>query len=169
MNIDVSCVYPKMEKEIMLEETICIQFWKCMTGTHNIEKYFDNYGKAYLEGKCRKEGYVYKDSVRLNHYKTGLLKEDYIIYHVFYDAIVCCPEQDMHVSCKIQQITKVGLRALLKQDNNPLTIFVTREHNQDVDFDLFTTQQWINVSLIGIRFELNDPCIHAMGEIIQKD
>ena len=75
----------------------------------------------------------------------------------------------MHLSCKIQQITKVGLRAMVKQENNPLTIFVTREHNQDIDFDLFTTQQWINVSLIGIRFELNDPCIHAMGEIVQKE
>ena len=71
----------------------------------------------------------------------------------------------MNVDCKIINITKIGIRAIISDVNNPIILFISREHNQDKNFEDYTINQIINVRILGTRFEIYDTYISAIAEI----
>jgi DNA-directed RNA polymerase subunit E'/Rpb7 len=99
-------------------------------------------------------------------YSTGLLTSDSIIYNVVYSVDICYPYENMEIKCKIKNITKIGIRAVISEHNNPIVLFISREHNPDKDFDQYKESQIIKVKVLGHRFELNDEYISVIGELL---
>jgi len=133
---------------------------------NNMTEYFKKFSEKNIEGICVKEGYIKPLSSSVINYSTGLLKSDHIIYDVVYSVDICYPHENMEVMCKIKNITKIGIRGVVNETNNPIVLFISREHNSNIDFDIYEEGQYIKVKVIGNRFEENDKFISVIGEII---
>jgi hypothetical protein len=157
LNIDL------LYTEAIIQEKIKIQFNKV---SNNMTKFFETYAEKKIESKCRNEGYIRMGSSSVLSYSTGLLTSDNIIYNVVYSVDVCYPYENMEIKCKIKNITKIGIRAVISEHNNPIVLFISREHNPDKDFDQYKENQIIKVKVLGHRFELNDEYISVIGELL---
>jgi DNA-directed RNA polymerase subunit E'/Rpb7 len=151
-----------MFKRIKIAESILVPFQQC----HSPEKYFLSFARDKLEGRCRKEGYLSIQSITLDSYSAGLLFSDSVTFDVIFEADVCNPEIEMVTKCKIINNTKIGIRGIYQEHDNPVVFFVSREHNPSKNFDDYFIGQTIDVKIIGTRFELNDPSISSISEII---
>jgi DNA-directed RNA polymerase subunit E'/Rpb7 len=145
-----------------IPETISISYADI---PNDINSYFINYAKKQIEGRCRKEGYIYPNTLSIQSYSTGILFGDRVKYDVVFSGQVCNPETNMNVDCKIINITKIGIRAIISDVNNPMILFISREHNQTKDFDDYSVNQIINVRILGTRFEIYDTYISVIAEI----
>ncbi len=157
LNIDV------LYTEAIIQEKVKLQFNKV---SNNMTKFFETYAEKRIENKCRNEGYIRMGSSSVLTYSTGLLTSDSIIYNVVYSVDVCYPYENMEIKCKIKNITKIGIRAVISEHNNPIVLFISREHNPDKDFDQYKENQIIKVKVLGHRFELNDEYISVIGELL---
>jgi DNA-directed RNA polymerase subunit E'/Rpb7 len=122
------------------------------------------------EGKCTKEGYIKKNSVKLVTTSAGHLIESNVCYDVMFECLVCSPVEGMNINnCIIQNITKAGIRAIINNENeNPLTIFIARDHHfEKKEFSLLNIDDIINVKVIGQRFELNDNTISIIASLVE--
>jgi DNA-directed RNA polymerase subunit E'/Rpb7 len=151
-----------MFSRLSIEESILIPYQYC----NSPEKYFMSYAKDKLEGKCRNEGYLSIGSMTLDSYSGGLLYADSVSFDVKFYADVCNPPVDTITECKIINNTKIGIRGIYQESNNPIVFFVSREHNPSKNFDEYFIGQTIKVKIIGTRFELNDTAISSISEII---
>lgn len=151
-----------MFSNMLIEEQILVPFQQCSSP----EKYFMGYAKNKLEGKCRKEGYISIHSMKLESYSCGLLFADSVSFDVRFHADVCNPLVDTVTECKIINNTKIGIRGIYSESNNPIIFFVSREHNPKKNFDEYFIGQMLPVKIIGTRFELNDTSISSISEII---
>lgn len=151
-----------MFKRTQIAESILVPFQYC----HSPEKYFISYAKDKLEGKCRKEGYLSIGSMVLESFSAGLLFSDSVTFDVLFQADVCNPEIDTITECKIINNTKIGIRGIYQEKDNPVVFFVSREHNLSKNFDEYFIGQKITVRIIGTRFELDDHSISSISEII---
>jgi hypothetical protein len=153
----------KLYTQAIIQEIIKIKFNKL---SNNMTRFFENYAEKKIESRCRNEGYVRMGSSSVITYSTGLLNSDSIVYNVVYSVDVCFPYENMEIECKIKNITKIGIRAIISEHNNPIVLFISREHNPDKDFDQYKENQIIKVKVLGHRFELNDEYISVIGELI---
>jgi len=122
------------------------------------------------EGKCSVEGYIKKESIHLLTTSSGLIKEEFVCFDTVFECMVCCPVEGMNVNnCKIENITKAGIRASInEQGESPLTIFITRDHHYDKDyFSSLNIADIINIKVIGQRYELNDDTISIIASLIE--
>jgi len=127
--------------------------------------------KHSIEGKCIAEGFIRPKTVEIVSYSCGLVKDDHIEFQVIYRCLVCNPIKDMEVVCKVKNITKAGIHAEVKdnEDNVPITVFVARDHNYTNSmFDTVEKDANIRVKVIGVRFELNDPTITAIAYLLKE-
>jgi hypothetical protein len=153
----------KLFTQAIIQEKIKIKFNKL---SNNMTKFFETYAEKEIECKCRNEGYIRAGSSSVLTYSTGLLNSDSIIYNVAYSVDICFPYENMEIECKIKNITKIGIRAVISEHNNPIVMFISREHNPDKDFEQYKENQIIKVKVIGHRFELNDTYISVIGELL---
>ena len=158
-NLDVDNLYT----ESIIQEKIKISFNSI---SNNMTRYFESYAQKKMERKCRNEGYIRSGSASVISYSTGLLNSDSIIYNVVYSVQVCYPYENMEIECKIKNITKIGIRAIINEHNNPIVLFISREHNPDKDFEQYKEDNYIKVKVLGHRFELNDEYISVIGELL---
>jgi DNA-directed RNA polymerase subunit E'/Rpb7 len=158
-NLDVDTLYT----DAIIQEKIKIPFNKL---SNNMSRYFESYAEKKMERKCRNEGYIRNGSAHVVSYSTGLLNSDSIIYNVVYSVHVCYPYENMEIECKIKNITKIGIRAIINEHNNPIVLFISREHNPDKDFEQYKENDYIKVKVLGHRFELNDEYISVIGELV---
>uniref|UniRef100_A0A6C0D1N1 S1 motif domain-containing protein n=1 Tax=viral metagenome TaxID=1070528 RepID=A0A6C0D1N1_9ZZZZ len=158
-NLDVDNLYT----ESIIQEKIKISFNNV---SNNMIRYFESYAQKKMERKCRNEGYIRSGSASVISYSTGLLNSDSIIYNVVYSVQVCYPYENMEIECKIKNITKIGIRAIITEHNNPIVLFISREHNPDKDFEQYKEDSYIRVKVLGHRFELNDEYISVIGELL---
>jgi DNA-directed RNA polymerase subunit E'/Rpb7 len=122
-----------------------------------------------IEGKCTIEGYIKPNSVKIISYTSGLILTDKIIFMVSLECKICCPVEGMVINCIAKNITKAGIRAEINDINNPVLIFVARDHNfMSSYFNSIEENNNINVKVIGQRFELNDKYISIIGELVEK-
>ena len=74
----------------------------------------------------------------------------------------------MKMECKVKTITKAGIHAQVVDNdgNTPITMFIARDHHfNDKMFENIKENSTINAEVIGIRFELHDPYICAIGTL----
>jgi len=135
-----------------------------------LKQNLENKIKFSIEGKCITEGFVRPKTVSIVSYSCGLVKDDHIEFQVIYQCLVCNPIKDLEVACKVKNITKAGIHAEVRdnEDNVPITVFVARDHNYtNSTFDEVEKDAIIRVKIIGVRFELNDPSITAIAHLLK--
>lgn len=149
----------------LIEEKIHVDF---IDSGNDMEDYFLKYAVTNIEGKCRNEGYIKKNSCKVSEYSAGKLESDFIIYKVKYICEVCYPHIDMEVICKINSINNsIGMRAFIdEEENNPMTIYISNELNPNVDISNYNEGQMVKIKINGHRFDRNDKTITVLGEII---
>ena len=137
----------------------------------NIKQNLEKKIKMNIEGKCIAEGFIRPKTVEVISYSCGLVKDDHIEFQVIYRCLVCNPIKDVEVDCVVKNITKAGIHAEVKDndDNVPVIIFVARDHNYTNSmFDKVEKDAFIRVKIIGVRFELNDPSITAIAHLLDN-
>lgn len=132
----------------------------------DMNSYFQSYVETYIEGKCRNEGYIKHQSSKVLNYSAGLLYGSKVEFVVVFEVEACMPYEDMELSCIIKNINKIGIRCIIQEEHNPMNIFISNEHNPNVDMDSYNESETIKVKVLGHRFELNDTFISIIAEII---
>lgn len=184
-NIKAKNEYDDLLKQpIYSEELVHIKV--CMdfnNFTSNLEEYFVQYANKNLVNKCLKEGYISNDNINVVSYSSGKIKEDKLIFDVIYKFKICNPHENMILYAKIDNITKIGIKASLSDDEtlNPIVIFASRLHNSHIIMEeqdnndsnsnpfknIFKEGDIIKVKIIASRFEINDANLYLLGEIIK--
>lgn len=125
--------------------------------------------KRRVSNKCIIEGYISPNSIKIVTYSSGSVNSDNIVFHIVYDCMVANPVDGMLIECVVKTITKAGIHAhVLDQDGNiPITVFVARDHHHiDSYFQSIKETNTITVRVIGSRYELYDPFICVIAELI---
>lgn len=121
-----------------------------------------------IEGKCNQDGYIKPNSVRVNNYSAGVVNNEKVEFQTVLECMVCYPVEGMIVDCNVKTVTKAGIHAEVidNEGNMPITIFIARDHHfTDKTFANITENSKITTKIIGIRFELNDTYICAIGTL----
>ena len=122
-----------------------------------------------IEGKCIVEGYVKPNSVKVINYSSGIVKGENIVFDVKFECLVCFPVEGMELTCVVKDVTKAGIRALSETEPSPFIVFVARDHNNmKKEFSSVTVGDIISVKVIGQRYELNDPNIFIIAELMNS-
>lgn len=120
-----------------------------------------------LEGKCIIEGFVKNNSVRIINYSAGLIKGNTTIFDVVVECLICCPVEGMKFKVKVDNITKAGIRAS-SGSKSPVDVFVARDHHfNNKYFNKVKVGDTIQVRVLGQRYEINDPKISIIAEMLK--
>lgn len=121
-----------------------------------------------IEGKCTQDGYIKPNSVRVNTYSAGIINNEKVEFQTVFECMVCYPVEDMVMDCKVKTLTKAGIHGEVidNEGNMPVTIFIARDHHfTNKQFGTIEENSVITTKIVGIRFELNDPYICAIGTL----
>lgn len=138
----------------------------------NIKQNLEQKISTSIEGKCIEEGFIRPGSTKIISYSSGVVHTENIIFEVIFECMLCHPVEGMQIECTSKTITKAGIHAEVLDVNNvvPVTIFIARDHHYtDKYFNNIKENMKIVIIVIGIRYELNDPYICAIGKLIEKD
>ena len=136
----------------------------------NIKQNLERLIVSKTEGKCIVEGFVRPDSVHILTYSAGKVNSGSVEFQTTYECMICYPVDGMLVKCVCNTITKAGIHAEVvdQKGNVPITVFVARDHHINSDlFEKATENARLVVSIIGVRFELNDSTICAIGKLTE--
>lgn len=121
-----------------------------------------------MEGKCTVEGYVRSNSVRIVTYSSGLLKANNVVFDVVIECLLCTPVEGMLMNVRVTNITKAGLRCDVVGNESPVDVFVIRDHHfTNKDFSKIKEDDIIKVKVLGQRYEINDPKISVISELVK--
>ena len=126
--------------------------------------------KSNIEGKCIEHGFIRENSCRVITYSAGQLIKDKVCYEVMVECEVCNPVEDMIINkCLVKNVTKAGIRAEMKTKyKTPFVIFISRDHQFESEyFSSVKENDLVKVKVIGSRFELNDPYISIIAELVE--
>ena len=123
------------------------------------------------EGRCISEGFIRPNSVRIISYSSGLINSEYVEFQTVFECMVCHPVEGQKIECTVKTVTKAGIHAeVITDDIVPVVVFVARDHhNTNKYFNAIKENAKITVSVIGVRFELNDPYICVIGQLINPE
>jgi DNA-directed RNA polymerase subunit E'/Rpb7 len=124
-----------------------------------------------VSNKCIQEGYVSPNNMKIISRSSGMINIDHVMFHVVYKCDIAHPVEGMVISSKVKTLTKAGIHAQVidKNGNMPVTIFVARDHNLNLNgFQNVKEGDNIDVKVIGIRYELNDPYVSVIATMIKK-
>jgi hypothetical protein len=123
-----------------------------------------------VEGKCGENGYTKPGSVNVITISSGYCRDNYISFDVIYESMVCSPVEGMIIECMAKEITEsAGIRAELDDENDPLKIYIARDHHIKNDvFNSIEVGDKIKVRVFGTRYELNDRYISVIVQLLSK-
>ena len=135
----------------------------------NIKQNLERMIVSKTEGKCVVEGFIRPQSVRILTYSSGKVVSGLVEYQVTFECMVCHPVDGMVVQSVCKTVTKAGIHTEVidKNGNVPITVFIARDHHiNNHKFEKVVENAKLEVSIIGIRFELNDSNICAIGKLV---
>jgi len=115
------------------------------------------------------EGFIRPQSVHILTYSSGKVVSGLVEYQVTFECMVCHPVDGMLVETICKTVTKAGIHTEVidKNGNVPITVFIARDHHiNNYKFEKVVDNAKLLVSIIGIRFELNDSNICAIGKLV---
>jgi len=123
------------------------------------------------EGKCIPQGFIRPHSIQVQRYSSGQINNNWIEFQVVFDCWICYPYEGQTLECQVKSVTKAGIHAevVVTRDNHtskPITVFVARDHH--IAHPLYAQVKEMSsivVTVIGARFELNDPFICVIAEL----
>ena len=153
----------------ILERKVCLDITEI---GKNVKNNLEMKLEKMLSGKCVNEGYIKPNSIKINNsnYSAGNINSSLVEFTVIFEAMVCLPMDDMKIECVCKTITKAGIHAQVIDDNGnmPITIFIARDHHHlDPNFSEVKVGDKIISSIIGIRYELDDDFICAIGKLVK--
>jgi DNA-directed RNA polymerase subunit E'/Rpb7 len=123
------------------------------------------------EGKCISEGFIRPNSVRVISYSNGVVNNEFVEFQTVFECMVSHPVEGMLIECITKTITKAGIHAEVKDDTGviPITVFVARDHHisNNMFMNVKETDKLV-VRVIGVRFQLNDPFISVLAELVNE-
>ena len=166
---------PDLYHKQIIQHKVQIPFHKIPS---SLVTYFETYARKHIMGKCYKEGYIFYGeggkNVKVVSHTSGIMNSNLVDFNVMYEFDVCYPHEDMEIMCKVDSVTKIGIKAILSNDErkNPMVIFASRIHNVNFfESNNGETENLegkiIKVRVIGSRFEVNDEYLSLLGEIIE--
>lgn len=141
---------------------------------------FIEYAQKHITNQCEKEGYISDHSIEVVSYSAGKTFSSFVQFDVLFECMISFPYEGMTFQCKIQSITKIGIKGILSHDEkqNPFVVFASYLHNPTIfendqysNNDVISKYQVgddIHVRVLGHRFEIHDPSIYVLAEIIEK-
>ena len=136
----------------------------------NLKEILEKKIKTKLEGKCSKDGFCKPESIEIISYSSGRIRDG---YHVEFTAVLeahfAFPVEGMLINAVADNVTKAGIKASIKNVTpSPVIIFISRDHfHLNNEFQGVKEGDDITVRVIGTRFELNDPFISVIGELVK--
>lgn len=123
-----------------------------------------------VEGKCIPDGYVKPRSVKAITHSAGVLQGSDVMFDVVYKCSVCLPVAGMNIRCTALEVTKGGIRATSADESpSPVMVFVARDLSYaSPEFSRVTPGSSFVARVIGQRFELNDPYVSVIAEVIPE-
>ena len=122
-----------------------------------------------IANKCISEGYVSPNNIKIISTSAGVLYPYTIVYEVLYECMICHPIEGMQFVANVKTITGAGIHARIIDDdgNIPITVFISRDHNNlNENFHNVCDQDFVVVKIIGIRYEINDATICALSTYV---
>jgi DNA-directed RNA polymerase subunit E'/Rpb7 len=122
------------------------------------------------ENKCVREGYIKPGSINIISYSSGLVNGEWIVFETVFECMICHPVEGMLIECIVKTITKAGLHAEVVDGTAvPVVVFVAKDHhNMNKHFNTIVENQKILVKVIGSRFELNDPHVSVIAQLLEE-
>ena len=134
----------------------------------NVKQILETIISSQLEGKCSVEGYIKKGSINVLTYSCGTLTSSNVTFEVVFECFVCNPVEGMLMDVVAENITKAGIKAKTKEYPSPVVVFIARDHHYKSDyFSTIKENDNIKIRIIGQRFELNDPYISVIAELVE--
>jgi DNA-directed RNA polymerase subunit E'/Rpb7 len=135
----------------------------------NIKQNLERMIVSKTEGRCIVEGFIRPQSVHILTYSSGKVLSGLVEFQVTFECMVCHPVDGMLVEAICKTVTKAGIHTEVidKNGNVPITVFIARDHHiNNHKFEKVVENAKLVVSVIGIRFELNDSNICAIGKLV---
>ena len=123
-----------------------------------------------LEGKCVAEGLVRPGSTTITSHSAGVCENGNVVYNVNIECDICSPVPGQQINkCKIAGITKVGIRAFKAPAPGPVSIFIPRDHYGGSEYYASLQEgDEIDVKVTAPRYQLNDPSLTVLAELLPK-
>ena len=125
--------------------------------------------KQDIEGKCIKNGYVKKNSVKLIKRSLGQSLTSHfngnVIFHIEYLVELCNPLEGASIECIVINSNKMGVLAeIIGVDDSPLNILLAKQHHIDnAEFEDLRDRDIIKIRVLGKRYEFGDSNITIIG------
>ena len=122
-----------------------------------------------IEGKCIKNGYVKKNSVKLIKRSLGQSLTSHfngnVIYHVEYLVDLCNPLEGAIIECIVINSNKMGVLAeIMGVEDSPLNILLAKQHHiENSEFEDLKDRDIIKIRVLGKRYEFGDSQITIIG------
>jgi DNA-directed RNA polymerase subunit E'/Rpb7 len=121
-----------------------------------------------MEGTCVEEGYVQRGSINIFNYSCGVLKGPSVHTQVTFECYIANPFPGETFDCVVEHNTKAGIKARLNEKESPFIVFLARDHHNKIpEFSEIKEHDIIQVSVLGQRFEINDPKISIIATLIE--
>jgi len=118
------------------------------------------------EGQCIKEGYLKRNSIKIIHYSSGIIKGDKIEFEVVFECLLSNPVVGQILNCKVESVTKAGLKCRLNENETPFVIFIVRDHHYlNSDFSSIKEGDLVSAKLLGQRYEIHDQVISVVATL----
>lgn len=171
----------RKSKRLEPQKSIDNIYTQCIL-THSVSiapKYFNTnfkervyYKLKKLEGACLGEGYIKKNSIEILSIKENTFDifnfSGTTIVNVEFKADVCNPIVNSKINCYVESINEFGIKATVNKDKNddsPLYILITKEHNNEKLNDIKIGNK-LTTKIIGKKYNLYDSSIFVIGLII---
>lgn len=125
--------------------------------------------KQDVEGKCIKNGYVRKNSVKLVKRSLGQSLTSHfngnVIFHVEYLVDLCNPLEGAVIECSVINSNKMGVLAEINGvEDSPLNILLAKQHHiNNPEFEDLRDRDIIKIRVLGKRYEFGDSQITIIG------
>lgn len=163
-NNDISYISNVLEMKVLLS----LSEIGMNTTKENLRSMISNY----IEGKCIEGGYVQPGTIKILSFSSGTLKKEKVEFTVVFECKTFNPAEGCWIyQCKVKSVTKAGIHANVydSQDNVPATVFIIRDHfMNNRDFNSVKENDFVDIKVIGTRFELNDPSVEILGKLVPR-
>jgi hypothetical protein len=122
------------------------------------------------EGKCTREGLVRVGSTSIVSYSAGVCVGSKITYNAKVECDICSPVPGQRINkCRVESITKVGIRAIKPPAPGPLSIFILRDHyGASPYYASLQPGDDIDIIVTAPRYQLNDTTVTVLADLIPK-
>ena len=141
---------------------------------NNIPIHITRNAKKKLEGKCTRFGFIRPDSLvivtRSVAYHKGCHFHGEMTVDIEAVADVCKPARGDRITCQVDNINRMGLRARAG-DCHELQVYVVTQHHNNAVFFKDSNSLKINavilIEVIGAKSKLNDDKIVVIGKLLK--